>query len=427
MPDKDAVQSAFDCIGRTPVREGIGVKIGSEEIFHHYLDIIIDEHLTFDVHEKSITHNEVANALEDLFIQIARDHREGKLSEPPAEVFHRKKGMALSKLFSEELEMYRLAFPLNLGYIESEIDGFHSLESEFRRISEDSWAAEYLRPAKAADGSYLEKFLDISPNDFADKRFAYFVTEYDARSEMYSLSRIQDLVRLALGRLNYCIHKGSRGPPESTSSKSLPNETWAALKEPAFYLVFDESEYLFTRPMDYGYRRNIGTSRRRAKQISYFYSMPRLSEDDEVDELLISALMSFQDGVSEPSQRKSFFSFWRGIEVLSQRRDTQDQVKERARFAHEYILEDSDLFPSLQRAHNQIHDVRNSVAHDGVDTYVGSDHRNYAKVLLDSMIELYFDERDEFNKEDFKIFLDSGVEFRNKSGKLLKILQKSSL
>ena len=53
--------------------------------------------------------------------------------------------------------------------------------------------------------------------------------------------------------------------------------------------------------------------------------------------------------------------------------------------------------------------MRNSLAHEGVHIFVGENHRNYAKILLDGMIELYLQEREDFDQDDFDTFLEYGV------------------
>lgn len=419
------VSEALNYLEQRPRENEVGVSLGTQELFYYQVYRIIDDQLSINVHDKRITYNEIAEAIKEKLIEIKKEQIEGGLADDPVNEFDRRKGDVLSELLDRGLNEYTLTFPLNLGLLEPFIDELAILEGEFHRIDQEKWIDDYFDVAKAEDDTFFEEFLETSPNDFLDKRFAYYEIEYEARSDGYALSRVQDLANLVLGELNYCIHQDSRGPPSSKSDSGLPYDTWSALKEPAFYLVFEDGDYLFPRPMDYGYRRNIGISRKSEDFIEDFYSLPALSEDTDVDRDLINAFMAYQDGLTESSTRKSFFSLWRGLENLSQIESSKREVKERSRFAYEYMRGKDAVFPTFENAHKEIDEVRNSLAHEGVHVFVGEDHRNYAKVLLDGMIDLYFQERSDFDREDFGIFLEYGVEYKKGAGKLIQILQRS--
>lgn len=189
--------------------------------------------------------------------------------------------------------------------------------------------------------------------------------------------------------------------------------------------MFEDDDYLFTWPMDFGYRRTEPTSEHRIDMVSKFESLPKLSEGNAVDEYLMDALLAYQDGMTEASIRKSFFSFWRGIEILSRVDSPKWEAKERGRFALEYVRGKDPVFPTFEKAHEEIDEVRDSLVHDGVRVSVRKDHRNYTKVLLDGLIDLYFQERDGFDEKDFAIFLEYGVEYREGAGKIIQILQRS--
>jgi hypothetical protein len=425
MDGDSSVSKALNYVEFHTLENDVRLRFGAHEMFYHHVHRIVDEQMRINVHDEKITHYDIAKLVKDILFDIKEDQIADNLTSDPVREFDRRKGEALSQLMTDGFNQYTLTFPLNLGLTQQYIDEFSVLEGNFQPIEQDRWVNDYFDTAKSEDSGFLKKFLKVTPNDFLDDRFVYFQIDYEARSEGYALSRVQDLANLALGELNYCIYQSFRNPPSPTSDSSLPYETWAALKEPAFYLVFEDSDYLFPRPMDYGYRRGIGISEKRKQDILDFYSLPELSEDNSVDVDLINSLLAYQDGMTESSKRKSFFSFWRGIENLSQVDSPKSEVKERSRFALEYVRGMDAVFPTLEKAHGEIDDVRNSLAHEGVHIFVGDEHRNYAKVLLDGVIELYFQERGEFDREEFDTFLDYGVEYRKGAGKIISILQQS--
>jgi len=425
MSGDSPVSKGFDFIEQDPVRDEIRVRFGAGEIFHYYLDKIIEDQFKLNIHDKKITYSDLGEVVKGIMFDMKRAQIEGDLSGGPVAEFDKRKGEALSEFLSNGLRDYTLTFPLNLGLIQPDIDEISVLEGCFQPVDQDRWVKDYFGVAKAEDERFFTEFLEISPNNFLDRTFAYFKIDYQARSEGYALSRVQDLANLAIGELNLCIHQNSRAPPKPSSDTALPYETWAALKEPGFYLVFEDDEYLFPRPMDYGYRRYVKSSRQRKDDVADFYSLPELSEDDPVDTDLINAILAYQDGLTEPSKRKAFFSFWRGLENLSQIDSPKGEVKDRGRFALEHMRGRDTVLPTHERAHEQIDDVRNSLAHEGVHIHVGNEHRDYAKILLDGMIELYLQKREEFNREDFDTFLKYGIEYQRSAGKIISILQQS--
>ena len=337
MSADSPISKAFNYVKHHPLEDDVRVMWGTREMFDYHISMIIDEQFKIDIHDKRITHNEIAQAVKDILFDMKRDQVVGDLANDIDSAFNNRKGEALSELLRGTLTEYTLTFPLNLGLIQPYIDELSVLEADFQPVEQEEWVDEYFEVAKAEDDGFLKKFLQVSPNDFLDDQFAYFEIQYEARSEGYALARVQDLANLAVGQLNSCIHQRSRAPSRPSNGTALPYETWAALKEPAFYLVFDKNEYLFPRPMDYGYRRVIGTSERRKQDVLDFYSLPELSEGDPVDTDLINGILAYQDGMTEPSKRKSFFSFWRGIENLSQVASPKHEVKERSRFALEHM------------------------------------------------------------------------------------------
>lgn len=424
MTENSSIEDAFDFIEHRPTNGG-QVRLGTRELFNYQVAKIIEEHLNIDVDDKRITHREITSTVEQILIDIKEDQIENELTDDIVSEFNKRKGEALSQLLSSDLDQYTLIFPLNLGLIESAIGELAALEGDFQRIDQNKWVNDYFEVAKSEDDTFFKEFLDVSPNDFLSNRFAYYQIQYKARSYGYALSRVQDLANLAVGKLNYCLHQRSRSRPRPTSDSALPYETWAALKEPAFYLIFKDGKYQFSRPMDYGYRRNVKTSKEREQEAQEFYSLPLLSENDPVDADLINAILAYQDGLTEISKRKSFFSFWRGIENLSQIDSPKSEIKDRCRFGLEYVRGEDAVFPTLEKAHEEIDEIRNSLAHEGVHIFVGEDHRNYAKVLLDGMIELYIQERGRFDRNDFDIFLEYGVEYQKSAGKIISMLRQS--
>ncbi|WP_458186354.1 hypothetical protein [Haladaptatus sp. NG-WS-4] len=204
------------------------------------------------------------------------------------------------------------------------------------------------------------------------------------------------------------------------------------LKEPFVYLVFDGEEYLNYWPYDYELRRSSEGGRRdMAERIERFENLPGLSasrEDlAEVDESLANALLAYQDGITESSVHQSFFAFWRGMENLAQVEQGQKKevVVNRAIFALENVTEKGIVRRELREAIDEIYNKRNDLVHEGPHSGISQDHRKAAKILLDSLLELYFlYYEEEFSKEEFRLLLDYGTRDPEEREMTVEILRK---
>jgi hypothetical protein len=143
---------------------------------------------------------------------------------------------------------------------------------------------------------------------------------------------------------------------------------------------------------DYGYRRKPPNmpmnSVDRIRSIGEFPDLSvEYSSMHGTTAIFVSGLLAFQNGITASSPQDSFFNFWRGLEWLS--RAQGEELLERSRGAFESDLLDYRFTPEQRDAFEELREKRNSWAHEGIGVRISEQHQSVAKMLLDSLIELY--------------------------------------
>jgi hypothetical protein len=397
------------------VRGGMGMKL------QRILDRYIQEETNFDAQDHKLSKRSLILAFQDAVIEVA-DQTHDEVNPDLETIYQEKKEEVLRQTLGQALTTYTIVFPLNIIENDAIPDSFSTPEAGIERISETKWREEYEEPARAQDDTSLESFLEESPNDLYESDglggvYTFWKVEYDARDHRYALSRVPEIVRILLGKLNYVIWKRSVGVPRPVNEDRPPKSRWSQLKEPFVYLAFEGDEYLNYRPYDYDLRRaSEGQRRDMEERMENFHQIPDLSATRDnmysVQELLANAILAHQDGITESSVHQSFFAFWRGIENLAQVSRTQGKnvVVDRALFALESMTEKGVVREELQDAIYEIHNKRNELVHQGPHTGITRYHRAAAKILLDSLIEfyIYYYEEDR-SADDYRRLLKYGT------------------
>jgi hypothetical protein len=176
--------------------------------------------------------------------------------------------------------------------------------------------------------------------------------------------------------------------------------------------------------MDFDYRRSVGRFHfNHADDVDEISDIPTFDYDADkgtYEGYIVSALLAYQDGITQRSVRQSFFSFWRGIEILSNTSDYSnasdfDKMVDRGEFALSYHHDmDDSLRPELKRAIEEIEEKRHELVHEGLKTEIHQGHRNGAKLLLDGLLLLYIDKYGQWDLNGMSSFLKHGVEYQEK-------------
>ncbi|WP_276301301.1 hypothetical protein [Halorussus lipolyticus] len=437
MPEdfESRLAEAFDCLSTSRITDGYSVRLGMEGKLTSLLKEIVREDLGFDTYEHKLTEQAFANEIQSQLISISENIGEDDADR--VEEFKSQKGDFLSDVLGSEKDTYTVAFPLNIRKSESLPDSFSAPETEFQRLSYEEWEEEHKDPALEADETTLEHFLEESPNkldarDSLSRFYTFWETEYEARDADFALYMVQDIVRLLIAKLNFVMKKWSIELPQPSGKGSRPPRAqWSWLQEPFLFLLFDEEGYVDYWPMDYNYRRGPVTTPDDIDDcISEFEQLPDLTAErpalEGLNESLVNALFAYQEGITESSTTQSFFGFWRGVENLSQveRQQKSEIIVERAEFAFEHVRGENRR-PRIDEAIDELQSKRNTLAHEGPNTHVSQNHQGAAKLLLDSLLEFYFEYYPEdFSEEEYQFFLKQGASSPEDRERTFEILNK---
>jgi hypothetical protein len=431
-----SLEDALECLRYDPIEEEYRVRSGMGTKIQRILEGYIEEETSFDSQRHKLTKRTVIPAFQDAVIEVAEETHEEDNPELDS-LFEEKKAEVLRETLGSDMTKYTVVFPLNLRKRSKIPDSFSTPDADFERISEAVWQEKYEEPARDQDETSLVTFLEESPNDLYEGDglggvFTYWKTEYDARDHYYALSKIPEIMRLLLGKLNFVMWKRSADVPQPASNERPPNARWSQLKEPFFYMVFDGDEYLRYWPYDYDLRRGSEGGRRdmdeRMEKFEEFPDLPADRKDlNGVDEFLANSVLAYQDGITESSVHQSFFAFWRGIENLAQVEPGQnkEEAVDRALFALESMTEKGIVREELQEAIEEIYSKRNKLVHQGPHTGISRHHRAAAKILLDVLIELYiYYYEEEYTLKDYRRLLEYGAKSVEEREETMEVIEE---
>ena len=201
--------------------------------------------------------------------------------------------------------------------------------------------------------------------------------------------------------------------PRTAGSDRAPRDRWSHLQLPFVFLAFQDNGFEQYYALDYDYRGGLA-DRTFMPDIDNFDSLPgfykRRRELEGLEEILSNVLTLFQDGITEPVFRRSFFDFWRGIEHLAGEAGLKnEEITTRALFALNFVHESKEgLLPEIEEAIDEVGETRNKLTHKWPDARLGERHRDAAKLLLDGLLTLYIENIDEYEREDFQYLLKFG-------------------
>ena len=367
-----------------------------------------------------LTNYGLARKFQEILIDIAKENGTDLTEKKLQNEFNSKKGDLFSSWLAGTPNRYQVIFPINLRdtYIPDEIN---LIESKAMQVDYEVWKEDYFSVAVSADNSNFGSFVEEVPNDFTDNIYAerdwtYLSVEIEARDELFALWHVYEMVEMRIAEINYFDTLWEAGPRVPAGVDRAPNEKWSKLMVPPFYLVFRDSEFEIFGGIDYDYRRLAGPFHFYHSEIKSIDDIPTFDyrkDANTYDGQISSGLLAFQDGITERKIRQSFFSFWRGIEILSGTNNFGEMV-DRGRFSLIFHRGDENLRPELEKAMKELVDMRHSLVHEGLKTEITSNHRNGAKILLDALLKLYIEKHAQWDIEETYSFLKHGSEYKEK-------------
>lgn len=367
------------------------------------LSPIVVENLSLDPDSLRISYEVLESELNNLLLEV-------KGAKDPAQQVEEKLPEFKERLYEWDLSEYVVAFPLNFDRRSSDLlpESVQVGDVVFERLPRRYWEERFVPDYGEGHDNYrrqrkLMDFVDESPNELDNPWFTYWFTSYRARGERYAVDHVVKQLEILLGMMNYSA-TFNRIQTYSHAQGPWPDR-WGELREPFIYLLHKEDEFVRH------YWSADATLRESDSPHSMYEDvfellleeMPTFEEEQPLDGRLLNSLRAFQAAMTEPSERESFFEFWRGIEILTlvEEDERMSEVVDRA--AAMLGWEDSEIGRIRRdRAQNK----RNSFVHEGAGLRLTTADRNLVKSLHESLINLYIDKRGDWGYEEMKFALE---------------------
>ncbi len=357
-----------------------------------------------------------------------------KDKENPVQAYHDRFEEFEQNLFGIEVEKYTIAFPLNLKIHESvEREEYKSLDMTYERIEQEEWKENIVPGVTGIDLGSIEiddknpslyafkSFIVDSVNDIYSNDYTFWKASCYGRDSRYALTHVTNALQILLARLNFSINYNKKN--KSFGGSGPRRSRWADLREPFIYLIFKDSEFLYhAYSGDPSLRKPERVTQWKAEQFDTVFSdLPDLSESTSVDDDLIAGLKAFQSAITSPNSTEAFFDFWRGLEVLTQTNE-DNSMSDITKRAESFISWSEPGITS--RRIDRLRDLRNNMVHGGIDVSATTEDRNLMKILLESLLNLYFSKRHEWTSSDFEFVLSLGNKDNSEIEDIMRRKQK---
>jgi len=376
---------------------------------------IIIENLHLNPDSLRISHGRLESELKSLLLEVSG-------ADDPAQQVEEELPEFKERLYGWDLSEYVVAFPLNFDRRSSDLlpESTQVSDVVFERLSRSEWEERFVPDYDEDHENYrkqrnLMDFVDKSPNDLDNSWFTYWFTSYRARGEKYAVDHVVEQLEILLGMMNYSA-TFNRIQTFSHDSGPWPDR-WGELREPFIYLLHEEDDFVRHYWSKDATLREPDRPHSMYEDMfeSLFEEVPSFEEEQPLDGRLLNSIRAFQAAMTEPSERESFFEFWRGIEILTlvEEGERMSEVVDRA--AAMLGWKDSEL-GRIRR--NRAQNKRNSYVHEGAGLRLTIADRNLVKSLHESLIDLYIDKRNDWGYEEMKFALEQFTVDEAQIGKL---------
>lgn len=404
MGNSELVENLFDYVVTVPddlmFDMQSHIESGMADDVYYKLNRYFDESCALDNHEDRISAGYATSKLRDILLDVAG-------SENQVNEFERRVKDWVSEIKQSDWNSYEIAFPLNMADRPESMPGEFSVQgTNIKNISRDHWVEDYLNVARQEEDNLSQYFSRI-PNDPSDREYTYWVLECEATDEGFVTHIAFNRLRTLLAKITFADHLWHHRP----SSSRTPRVRWSRLREPYMCLIFENSSFHTLKIRDYDNRRPQAIRWQKEEMRETFDSIPDFSESlSGLESDVNDALRAYLTGITEIDVHESFFAFWRGIEILSQkgRSDNAEVAKERADFAQEFMAPEMIREEVYNHVLSDFEDIRNEIAHEGYSR-TSEYHQIYVKILLDSLLSLYFEYMDDLDEQEMEFFLKYGA------------------
>lgn len=424
MGNRKLVEDLFDYVVTVPDVTAVDIQPhidgGMSDDFYYKLNTYFDESCALDVREDRISAGYATSELRNILLDVSG-------SENQVKEFERRVKEWVSEIKQSGWNSYEVAFPLNMtNRPESMPEKFSVHDTKINKITRDQWVEDYLNVARQ-EGDRLSQYFSRIPNDPSGHDYTYWVLKCEATDEGFAGHIAFNRLRTLLAKITLADQLWHHRP----SSSSIPRVRWSRLREPFMLLIFEDCSFHTLTIRDYDNRRPQAIRWQDEEMRETFDSIPDFSEPlSELESDINDALRAYLAGITELDVHESFFAFWRGVEILSQKdyHDNAEVAKERADFAREFIAPEMIREEVYNDVLSDFKDIRNEIAHEGYSRTTEY-HQIYVKILLDSLLSLYFEYMDDFDKQEMEFLLKYGAtsdegkeELRTRNEKLRRVI-----
>lgn len=292
-----------------------------------------------------------------------------------------------------------VGFPLGFRFEYEGPEKFEVLGKEITRISYREWEKRYIQKAKA-DESY-ESITDDLEDDFESGNFSFWEMEYECFDWGYAVEKTFNIIDVLLSEINYSYHSEriySHGPPQGSRRSNLTN--------PFLYIVVQEREYRSSySDVKHQTPSFFEIPWEKDAVSDVFTDLPKFNgKIGGIEKTIMSALRSYQLGLTESSQDQEFLHYWRGIEqlALTGETDTSFEILKRTQFASRIV---ADPFPKT--VVKEIKKKRNALVHEGVDVHATREENNILKILLERFVWFYVSIKEELDYDELRLLFEN--------------------
>jgi len=325
-----------------------------------------------------------------------------------------------SDIKKRDVTEYRISFPLNLRRKSANLlsDQIKIDETTFTRIKRSTWESECVPDLDGLEGGEMElgsprhqrhqlrEFLDNSPNNITPAFASFWEASFYSRDPQFAIETVANELAVLLGELNFAMQFNSS---DGIRMRAGPwPARWSDLRQPFIYLLNDENRDFHTFYYD-----EVDGSPREMERVhsikedafvKLFDRTPRFTQNYAVDGHLKKGFRAYQSALSNPSQRESFFEFWRALEILSLK-DPKQPTKTAVERAESLFDWNNPELAEL-RTHRIIR-KRNDHVHDGQKSDITKQDKNMAKILVDGLLDHHISHREDWNLDQMRFSLDN--------------------
>lgn len=404
MEKRKLIEDLFDYVVTVPDVASFDIQphieSGMSDDFYYKMNQYFDKFCALNIHEDRISASYATSELRDIMLEVSG-------SQNQVEEFESRVKDWVSEVKQSGWDSYEFAFPLNMANRpESMPEKFSVHGTDIKKITRDQWVNDYLNPARQ-EGDRIHRYFSRSPNDPSDPEYTYWVLECDATDDGFATHLTFTRLRTLLAKITFADQLWYHRP----SSSGTPRVRWSRLREPYMTLIFQEGSFHTLKIHDYDNRLPQAIQWQREDMRETFDSIPNFSDPlSEIESDVNDALRAYLTGITQLDVHESFFAFWRGVEILSQksRGDNAEVAKKRADFAQELVAPEMIREDIYNQTLSEFEDIRNEIAHEGYSTTTEY-HQIYVKILLDSLLSLYFEYMNSLDEEEMKFLLKYGA------------------